>query len=268
MRKPSVQWTVAVVLTVVSAVWQRWSGPTYPAKGTAVIAGQRLRYRLPRTNSVNDRQRVQLLAPDPKIAGVVEWRHFPTREPWKRLPMIRRGDTLVADLPPAPEPLMPMAGKLEYRLRLTGGAEQAVFPDPPAVTRFKGDVPLWILLPHVAAMFCGMLFATRAALAAVFGGRAHAAALAATGLLLFGGFVLGPVVQKLAFGAYWTGVPWGYDLTDNKTLIAVASWIPAAVQLFRKQDARLMIALAAVVTMTVFAIPHSVWGSEARWQTP
>jgi len=265
MSKRSVQWTVAVVLTLVSAVWQRWSGPTYPAKGATSIAGQHLGYRLLRTNSITERQPVQIVVPDPKIEGVVEWRHFPTSEPWKTLPMGRRGDTLQTVIPPSPEPLMPMAGKLQYRVRLSTAGEQAVFPDPPAITRFKGDVPVWILLPHVAAMFFGMLFATRASLAAVFGGPVRFAGFMATALLLFGGFVLGPIVQKLAFGAYWTGIPWGYDLTDNKTLIAVVSWIPAAVQLFRKQDARLMIVLAAVVTMTVFAIPHSVWGSEAKW---
>jgi hypothetical protein len=265
MRKRSVQWTVAVLLTLVSAVWQRWSGPTYPVKGAASIAGRRLPYRLLRTNSIAGRQPVEVLVADKRVEGVVEWRHYPTSESWRALPMTRRGDTLAAELPPAPEPLMPMAGKLQYRVRLNAPGAEAVFPDPPAVTRFKGDVPAWILLPHIAAMFFGMLFATRAALAAISGHPAQFAGFMATGLLLFGGFVLGPVVQKLAFGAYWTGIPWGYDLTDNKTLIAVVAWIPAAIQLVRKQDAKLMIVLAAVVTMTVFAIPHSVWGSEARW---
>jgi hypothetical protein len=265
MRKRSVQWTVAIVLTLVSAVWQRWSGPTYPAMGRVVLAGESVGYKLLRTNSIQERQPVAVAVANPAVTGVVEWRHYPTREPWRTLPMARHGATLDAELPPAPEPLMPMAGKLEYRVRLSAGGEEVVIPPTPAVTRFKGDVPAWILLPHVAAMFFGMLFATRAALAAVFGGPTRFAGFMAVGLLVFGGFGLGPVVQKLAFGAFWTGIPWGYDLTDNKTLIAVAAWVPAAAQLFRRQDARLMIVLAAVVTMTVFAIPHSVWGSEAKW---
>ena len=265
MRKPSVQWTVAVVLTLVSAVWQRWSGPTYPAMGTVVVAGGSIAYKLPRTNSITSRMLVSVAVPNPAVSGAVEWRHFPTDEPWRTLPMTRRGDALATELPPAPEPLMPMAGKLEYRVRLSAGAEQAVIPALPAVTRFKGDVPVWILLPHVAAMFFGILFASRAALAAMFGGRTRLFGFLSMALLLFGGFILGPIVQKLAFGAYWTGIPWGYDLTDNKTLIAIVSWIPAVVQMRRKQDARLMIVVAAVVTMTVFAIPHSVWGSQAKW---
>ena len=39
-----------------------------------------------------------------------------------------------------------------------------------------------------------------------------------------GGFVLGPLVQKAAFAAYWTGIPWGWDLTDDKTLFAALFW--------------------------------------------
>ncbi len=265
MRRASVQWTVAVVLTLISAVWQRWSGPTYPAKGTVAIAGQTVAFNLLRTNSITGRQPVSVAVANPAVTGVVEWRHYPTDEPWRALPMARRGGNLETEIPPAPEPLMPMAGKLEYRVRLSAGAEQVVIPALPAVTRFKGDVPAGILIPHVAAMFFGMLFACRAALAAMFGGRTRLFGFLSVALLLFGGFFLGPIVQKLAFGAYWTGIPWGYDLTDNKTLIAIVSWIPAVLQLRRKQDARLMVVVAAVVTMTVFAIPHSVWGSQAKW---
>jgi hypothetical protein len=36
--------------------------------------------------------------------------------------------------------------------------------------------------------------------------------------------ILGPVVQYYAFGEFWTGVPFGWDLTDNKTLVAVIFW--------------------------------------------
>jgi hypothetical protein len=265
MRKASVQWTVAVVLTLISAVWQRWSGPTYPAKGTVLVGGQTVAYNLPRSNSITDRQKVMVAVANPSITGLIEWRHYPTSEPWRTLPMVRQGESLETEIPPAPEPLMPMAGKLEYRVRLSTGGGDVVFPNLPAVTRFKGDVSLWILLPHVAAMFFGMLFSTRAAIAAMFGGSTRPWGFLTVGLLLFGGFFLGPIVQKLAFGAYWTGVPWGYDLTDNKTLIAAAAWILAALQMRGGRQARVAVVLATVVTMTVFAIPHSVWGSQAKW---
>ena len=40
------------------------------------------------------------------------------------------------------------------------------------------------------------------------------------GSLFLGGMLLGPIVQNFAFGDYWTGIPFGWDLTDNKTLLA------------------------------------------------
>jgi hypothetical protein len=265
MREPWVQWTIAVVLTLTSAIWQRMSGPTYPARGSATLAGQEIAYRLERSNSITGREPVTVTVADAGVTGTVEWRRYPTSDPWSSLQMTRQGDRLETAIPPAPEPLMPMAGKLEYRVTLTKGTEQVSFPDKPAVTRFKGDVPAWILIPHVAAMFFGMLFATRAALAALFGGDTRSSAFLAFGLLVFGGLVLGPFVQKLAFGEYWTGVPFGYDLTDNKTLIAAVAWVLAMIQLRGGRQARMAVVLAAVVTMVVFAIPHSVWGSQAKW---
>jgi hypothetical protein len=265
MRKASVQWTVAIVLTLISAVWQRWSGPTYPAKGTALVGGQAVAFSLPRSNSITERQKVMVAVADPAVTGMVEWRHYPTSEPFRTLPMTRQGQSLETEIPPPPEPLMPMAGKLEYRVRLSAAGTSAVFPERPAVTRFKGDVPLWILVPHVAAMFFGMLFSTRAAIAAVFDGSTRLWGFLTVSLLLAGGFVLGPLVQKLAFGAYWTGIPWGYDLTDNKTLIAAAAWILAALQMRGGREAKVAVVLATILTLTVFAIPHSVWGSEAKW---
>jgi hypothetical protein len=265
MRKASVQWTIAVVLTLMSAVWQRMSGPTYPAKGTVRLAGQEIALRLDRSYSITGRQPVTVSADDTAITGIVEWRRFPTNDPWAELPMTRQGDRLETAIPPAPEPLMPMAGKIEYRVKLSKGGEQVSFPAPPAITRFKGDVPPWILLPHIAAMFFGMLFSARAAMAALFGGDTRTPSFVAIALLVFGGLVLGPVVQKLAFGEYWTGIPWGYDLTDNKTLIAAVAWGLAAIRLRGGRPARVAVVLASVVTMTVFAIPHSVWGSQAKW---
>jgi hypothetical protein len=265
MRKPWVQWIIAVLLTLTSAVWQRMSGPTYALKGSARLAGQEIALRLERSYSITGRQPVTVTVADPGVTGTVEWRRFPTSDPWSTLQMTRQGDRLETAIPPAPEPLMPMAGKLEYRVTLTKGTEQVSFPDKPAVTRFKGDVPAWVLVPHVAAMFFGMLFASRAAMAALFGGDPRSSAFLAFGLLVFGGLVLGPVVQKLAFGEYWTGVPFGYDLTDNKTLIATVAWVLAAIQMRGGRPARVAIVLAAVVTMVVFAIPHSMWGSQAKW---
>ncbi|HSP92825.1 MAG TPA: hypothetical protein VLN08_18065, partial [Vicinamibacterales bacterium] len=87
------------------------------------------------------------------------------------------------------------------------------------------------------------------------------------GLLLVGGFMLGPLMQKYAFGEWWTGVPFGWDLTDNKTLAAAVVWLWAAWRMRGGRQARTAIILAALVTALVFAIPHSTWGSEFKWDS-
>ncbi len=265
MRKPWVQWTLAIVITLIAAIYQRRTGPTYPARGSVELGGQEIKLRLLRTYSITGRQPVTVTAADTGVAGTVEWRRFPTDDPWRTEPMSREGALLATVLPPAPEPLMPMAGKLEYRVTLTRGAETVSFPEQPAVTRFKGDVPMWVLIPHVFCMFFGMLFAMRALFAALGGGDTRRWGFATTALLLFGGFVLGPIVQKYAFDAYWTGVPFGYDLTDNKTLIAGVAWILAALRLRGGRQAKVAVIIATIVAMVVFAIPHSMWGSQAKW---
>jgi hypothetical protein len=83
-------------------------------------------------------------------------------------------------------------------------------------------------------------------------------------VLFLGGIVLGPLVQNFAFGELWTGVPLGWDLTDNKTLIALLFWILAIV-MNRKKDRPFYSTLAAVVLLIVFSIPHSVLGSELNY---
>ena len=109
-----------------------------------------------------------------------------------------------------------------------------------------------------------MLLSTAAGLAALAGAPTRTLALATLAFLAVGGFVLGPLVQKAAFGAYWTGVPFGWDLTDNKTLVAGFFWAGALLVQRPGHAARVEVLAAAVTTLLVFAIPHSTWGSEIR----
>jgi len=257
------RWTLAVVVTLGSLVWQRTTGPTYPARGRVRLAGQTITMSLDRSNSTASDQLVKVRVPDPGVAGEVVWRRYPTADPWQLIELRRDGENLAASLP-----RQPSAGKLEYQVRLHRGGESVVFPERPAVTRFRGDVPAWILIPHIAAMFLGMLFAVRAGIEAA-APRGDARRLAWTTLCLFlvGGFILGPLVQHYAFGQLWTGVPFGWDLTDNKTLLAALAWVFALWRLRGGRPARVAVAVAAVVTLGVFAIPHSAWGSQIDWST-
>ena len=151
-----------------------------------------------------------------------------------------------------------------YFIRLRSDAEVALVPArEPVVIRFKGDVPAAILIVHIVAMFGAMLCSTRAGLEAFSeDARPRQLVICTLALLAAGGLILGPVVQKYAFDAYWTGLPWGSDLTDNKTLIAFIAWIIAFVGLRSQRRRRFWIFFASLVTLLVFLIPHSIFGSE------
>jgi hypothetical protein len=226
-----------------------------------VLGGSDITYRLGRSHDTLQDQLVQIQVPDMAVTGEMKWRRYPSTESYQSIPLARQGETLQATLPHQPP-----GGKLEYQLRLLRPPEVVVVPAKPAVTRFKGAVSASVLIPHVLAMFLGMLWSTRAGLAAVTGGTTRALTWTALALLVTGGFALGPWMQYQAFGEWWTGVPFGFDLTDNKTLIAVAFWALAAWRVRADRPARAAVVLAALVTLVVFAIPHSVWGTEINWE--
>jgi hypothetical protein len=260
MRISRLLWVLALAVTLASAVYQRMTGPTYPARGHVVLGGNDVRYRLARSQETTADQLVRVEVPDTAVSGEMVWRRFPSSESPRVVPLARTGAALEATLP-----RQPPGGKLEYQLRLARPPELVVVPPTPAVTRFKDPVSTSVLIPHVLAMFLGMLWSTRAGVAALTGGPTRALTWTTLALLVVGGFVLGPVMQYQAFGEWWTGVPFGYDLTDNKTLIAIAAWAIAAWRVRAGHPARVTVGLAALVTLVIFAIPHSAWGTQIDW---
>jgi hypothetical protein len=261
MRRSTLLWILALFVTLAAAVWQERTGPTYPVRGQVTLGGQVFNLKLTRSWDVGD-QPIQLNVSDPAVHARLRWRRYPTSEPWQVIAMARSADVLQASLPHQPP-----AGKLEYQVELAREQERVIFPARPAVTRFKGLVSPAVLVPHIFTIFLGMLFSTRTALEAVANGPSRRVLTWLTLLfIVVGGLVLGPLVQKAAFGAYWTGVPWGYDLTDNKTLIMAVAWVWAAWRISRSRAARWSLVFAALVTLAVFVIPHSAWGSEIKWE--
>ncbi len=255
-------WLVAVVITLLAAHYQRATGPTHPLRVSVTLSGQEIKCALPRSHGGPGGQEVRIFVPDTNVTGQIAWKHYPSDEPWQVLSMRREGETLVGELPHQPP-----AGKLQYEVKLRKGETSVAFPQKPAVIRFKGHVPVGVLVPHILAMFLFMLFSNRAGLEALVDGKATKKySVTAVFLLLVGGFVLGPAVQYFAFGQWWTGVPFGWDLTDNKTLIALVFWLWALWSLRGNRQARWQVIVASVVTLVIFLIPHSAWGSQLDWE--
>jgi hypothetical protein len=133
------------------------------------------------------------------------------------------------------------------------------------ITRFKGEVPGYFLIPHITFMFLAMLFSTRTGLEGLRRESQPRFYAWATIISLFiGGIIFGSIVQKYAFGAYWTGFPFGTDLTDNKTLIALMGWIAATIAVEKNRRTKLWVLIAAFFMLVIFAIPHSLFGSEMK----
>ena len=252
-------WFLAIVITLSAAVYQKVTGPTYPLRGKIKIENNVIKYELPRTHGGNDEQTVSIIIPSNKVSGFLVWKRYKTNDKWNYDSLKHSGDTLTAFLPGQPP-----AGKLEYYLKLeNNGAEYIVPGKNTVVIRFKGKVPNGILIPHILAMFLAMLFSTRAGLEIISrSGKVKAYVYWTLGFLIFGGFIFGPLVQKFAFGALWTGVPFGWDLTDNKTLIALVGWLIVLWAFRKTKFPERWAVFGAVITLVIFLIPHSVLGSE------
>jgi hypothetical protein len=207
---------------------------------------------------------VKIETGDESISGRMEWKRYKTSDEWTSVPMTYSSGTLSAELPNQPP-----AGKLMYRVYLTSSTETITVPaEQPVVIRFKGEVPLVILVSHVSLMFIGMFFSTRAGLEA-FRKEPNLKMVTywSMALLFVGGLVFGPFVQHYAFGAYWSGWPFGPDVTDDKTALIVLSWIIAAIALHKARKPARWALAAAVITICVYLIPHSVLGSELDYSS-
>jgi hypothetical protein len=260
VKRSVVLWGIALVITLSSAVWQRLTGPTHPLRVQAEVAGLEVSGRLLRSQTVDESVPIELRAA-PGLTGEAGWRRWPGEDhPWHTEPLRRDGERLVGELPAQTA----TAARIAYEVRLVApGGEQVTIG---ARLRFKGAVPGPVLAVHIAAMFLGMLLSARTGLEALARGpRLAPLALATLVCLGLGGLLLGPIVQKYAFDAYWTGWPVGEDLTDNKLAVAVLAWALAAWQVRRGRRWPAM--AASLVTFTIFMIPHSLHGSTHDWQT-
>jgi len=271
MLKKIAIWTLAVIISLGSMVYQRLTGPTYPKKVTIETADSSYQVTLPRTYDCQGDCPVKLALPG-DISGNILFRKYPGDHPWDTLQLQRMSDTLqlqrAVDTLVAWLPQQPPAGKLEYHLELKQDETTLKTNlQENIVIRFKGCVPDWALIPHVILMIFAMLWSNATGLLAAFNIESYRRnALVAIILFVTGGLILGPIVQKYAFGAFWTGWPLGEDLTDNKVLFSVIIWVVAYL-LNRKKDRRWLIFVAALVLFAIYMIPHSMHGSELDYSS-
>lgn len=261
--KAALLWIFSFLFTFGIAYYQRKTGPTYPVSGKVELAGQTVKYSLIRSHGGDDDATIRFKDIPENIGGEVKYKRFGTNDDWSTVMMTREGQDIIARLPHQPP-----AGKLMYHVTLSSGDQSVLLNDEPTVIRFKGDVPLWVLIPHVLIIFTAMMMSTRTGLEALARGKKTYKYAWITVITFFvAGMILGPLVQKFAFDAYWTGWPFGQDLTDNKTLVALIFWIIALWRLKKNPENRTWPVVAMFVMLLVFLIPHSMFGSSLNYSS-
>jgi hypothetical protein len=265
--KKFILWTLALIITLAAAVYQRHTGPTYPKELNVNLNKNSYRLKLVRSIALDERSEVILNITDTTIKAKLYFKKLNSTDNYQITDFTYRSEPKKEGFF-AEVPKQPVAGKLQYFLEISDSkGTHTYLKESPVIIRFKGGVPLFILLPHILFMFVAMLFSTLAGLMAVIKYPLYKKYGILT-LIIFaiGGIILGPIVQYFAFGDFWTGIPFGWDLTDNKTLIALIFWIFAVV-MNRKEDRPLYTVLAAFMLLLVFSIPHSLFGSQLDYST-
>jgi len=254
---------LAVLITLIAIIYQRSTGPTYPKKFHLGMGAGSVQVKLPRSHGGETDCPIILPKLDKESSATLFYKRFPTNDEWSSVEMIDKNNSLSAALPHQPP-----AGKMSYYINLKSGFGERFLGNKkaPIIIRFKAHVPTYILAPHVFFMFISMLLIVVAAGEAYFKTKSYRTfCFIATFSVVFGGLVLGPIVQKFAFGVYWAGFPFDWDLTDNKLLISASSCLLASFLNLKKQRPKLVI-FAAIVLMGMYCIPHSTMGSQFNYE--
>lgn len=172
-----------------------------------------------------------------------------------------------------------------YYLAVTDKQGQEVsFPDrvkllnPPFMIKFKGKVSPFVLIAHIIAMFGGVFFVFLVLFSTVdlLRGKdvlksVNNFSLLTTLFIFLGGFPLGFLVAHQTFGVAWSGIPFGWDITDNKTVILLVYWLillylmkgtvfkkRAELNLTGHKSISILTILGVILTLLIYLIPHSI----------
>jgi len=278
--KTFIFWLLAFVITISAAIYQRATGPTYPKKMEISVNNVEYKLKLVRSLGLDEDPTVKLNINDATISAKIYYRRYLTNDEFNTVDFKFKSKPIDSFIMNkifgmtkdegffAEVPQQPAAGKIEYYFEISDQlGTKTYLKETPVVIRFKGGVPGFILLPHILFMFIAMLFSNLSGLLAVFKVPSYRKYTIWTFVcLMAGGMILGPVVQLYAFGDLWTGIPFGWDLTDNKTLIAFLFWV-LAVAMNWKKNRPVYTVIAAVVLLLIYSIPHSMFGSQLDYNT-
>ncbi len=143
--------------------------------------------------------------------------------------------------------------------------------------RFEGKRSVPLLVTHIALMFGAFLLMVMVFMTAIEDTKHDSVKLRlgkltrwATIVLFIGSFPIGIWLEYQVYATYWTGIPFGTDKTDTKTLLIFIYWVVLLLLLkgsaFRsdpKQDvvgpaaARWAAIIGVLFSLAMYLIPHS-----------
>ncbi len=278
--KTFLYWFFAIVITFSAAIYQKRTGPTYNKKIDIKINNNDYHLSLKRSMEIGRNEHIKLDIKDTSIKAKLYYKRILLDEPYQSVDFVYRVKPIDSYIMNkvfgryeeqgwfASVPDQPAAGKIQYYFELTDEqTTKSYFKDEPIVIRFKGAVPGSVLIPHIFFMFFAMLLANLAGIMAVFNYKHFRRYTIYTLIaLLVGGLIFGPWVQWYAFGEAWAGVPFAWDLTDNKTLVAFLFWLLAFIMNL-KTERPIYTIVASIVMLVIFSIPHSMYGSQLDPET-
>lgn len=273
-------WLLAILITLSAVIYQRKTGPTYDKKMEIQVNGVTSELKLIRSMEIGSATGIKLNIDNTNLKARLFYKLFLTNEAYTSVDFVFANKPIDSFIMNkffkineekgwyAQVPDQPMAGKIQYYFEVTDNdGVQTYLKNEPIVVRFKGAVPSYILAPHIFFMFFAMLLGNLSGIMAVFKYKGYKYFTKLTVIaLFFGGMVLGPWVQWHAFGEAWAGVPFAWDLTDNKTLLAFIFWL-IALFVNRKKDKPVYTIVACIVMLIVYSIPHSMFGSQLDPET-
>ncbi len=148
----------------------------------------------------------------------------------------------------------------------------------PIRLKFEGQVPAYVIIPHVLTIFAAIFFATLTLFTAVDikkgkGTLARSVKYCSVMFLFLfiGFFPFGWAMNYFAFGVLWEAFPFGRDVTDNKSQIMFLIWLSTLFTVkgtvWGKGEGRNLVSdrgysslviFSFIATMIILAIPHSL----------
>lgn len=80
-------WILAFVITAVTAVYQRVTGPTYPISNKIEIDNKMIAYKFARSHGGTTNHEVKIEANDNSIIGELYFKRYKTADDWQKLEM-------------------------------------------------------------------------------------------------------------------------------------------------------------------------------------